>query len=103
MQATWCKAECSLTAETRFSALVLGVFALAASGLVDVGAYLKYAAIGLGPTLDDVLLPTMRQIGSAWEAGHCDITTEHLTTEAVRSWRLSITRKVSCRFSSGYP
>lgn len=45
-----------------------------------------YAAIGLGPTLDDVLLPTMRQIGSAWEAGHCDITTEHLTTEAVRSW-----------------
>lgn len=42
--------------------------------------------LGLGATLDEVLMPTMRQIGSWWESGHCDIAQEHLTTEAVRGW-----------------
>lgn len=44
------------------------------------------AELGLGATLDEVLMPTMRQIGSWWESGHCDIAQEHLTTEAARGW-----------------
>ncbi len=42
--------------------------------------------LGLGPALDKVLMPAMRQIGSWWETGHCDIAQEHLTTEAARGW-----------------
>ena len=44
------------------------------------------AIIGLGPALDDVVLPAMRQIGSWWAAGDYTIPQEQLTTEAVRSW-----------------
>lgn len=44
------------------------------------------AELGLGATLDEVLMPTMRQIGSWWESGHCDVAQEHLTTEAARGW-----------------
>jgi methanogenic corrinoid protein MtbC1 len=42
--------------------------------------------IGLGPCLDDVLLPAMQQVGTWWETGRCTVETEHLTTEAARSW-----------------
>ena len=42
--------------------------------------------LGLGAALDEVLMPAMRQIGSWWETGHCDIAQEHLTTEAARAW-----------------
>ncbi len=42
--------------------------------------------LGLGGCIDDVLMPAMRQIGQWWEAGHCDIAQERLTTEAARSW-----------------
>ena len=42
--------------------------------------------LGLGATIDDVLLPAMRQIGRWWETGHCDVGHEHLTTEAARTW-----------------
>lgn len=44
------------------------------------------AAIGLGACLDDVLLPAMRQVGSWWETGRCNVEQEHLTTEAARAW-----------------
>lgn len=42
--------------------------------------------LGLGGCVDAVLLPAMRQIGEWWESGRCDITQEHLTTEAARAW-----------------
>lgn len=43
-------------------------------------------ALGLDATIDDVLLPAMRQIGKDWQAGRCDVAQEHLTTEAARAW-----------------
>ena len=43
-------------------------------------------AMGLGPCLDDVLLPAMQQVGLWWETGRCTVESEHLTTEAARSW-----------------
>ncbi len=48
------------------------------------------AALGLGPCLDDVLLPAMQQIGLWWQTGRCTVEDEHLTTEAARGWLDSI-------------
>jgi methanogenic corrinoid protein MtbC1 len=47
--------------------------------------------LGLGATIDDVLVPAMRRIGRWWETGQCDVSHEHLTTEAARSWLGRIT------------
>lgn len=46
---------------------------------------------GLGCTVDEVVLPSMRQIGSWWESGRCDIGQEHFTTEVVRGWLAKMT------------
>ena len=45
-----------------------------------------HAALGLGPCLDDVLLPAMQQVGLWWQTGRCTVEDEHLTTEAARGW-----------------
>lgn len=47
--------------------------------------------IGLAATLDQVLMPAMRQIGTWWETGRCDVAQEHLTTEAARGWLARMT------------
>ena len=44
------------------------------------------AALGLADCIDEVLLPTMRQVGIWWEIGHCDIAQERASTEAIRGW-----------------
>lgn len=44
------------------------------------------AELGLEATLDDVLLPAMRQVGNWWASGQCDVGAEHLTTGVVRTW-----------------
>ena len=43
-------------------------------------------ALGLGPCLDDVLLPAMQQIGVWWQTGRCTVENEHLTTQAAQAW-----------------
>lgn len=47
--------------------------------------------LGLGVTLDSVLMPSMRQIGTWWATGRCDVGREHFTTEVVRGWLASRT------------
>jgi methanogenic corrinoid protein MtbC1 len=42
--------------------------------------------LGLGATMDEVLMPAMRRIGRWWETGRCGVGHEHLATEAVRTW-----------------
>ena len=42
--------------------------------------------LGLAVTLDQVLMPAMRQIGAWWENGRCDVGEEVLTTETARNW-----------------
>ncbi|WP_433505789.1 MerR family transcriptional regulator [Pseudonocardia halophobica] len=42
--------------------------------------------LGLGATVDLVLVPAMRRIGHWWEIGSCDVGHEHLATEAARTW-----------------
>ncbi len=41
---------------------------------------------GVEATVRDVLFPALRQIGTRWKAGTCDIEQEHLATETVRVW-----------------
>jgi DNA-binding transcriptional MerR regulator/methylmalonyl-CoA mutase cobalamin-binding subunit len=45
-----------------------------------------HAALGLGPCLDDVVLPAMQQVGLWWQTGRCTVDDEHLATEATRAW-----------------
>ncbi|MDQ3476245.1 MAG: MerR family transcriptional regulator [Actinomycetota bacterium] len=41
---------------------------------------------GLDEAICRVILPGMRLIGVAWQTGRCDISQEHLVTNATRSW-----------------
>ncbi len=47
--------------------------------------------VGLAATLDDVVMPAMRQIGAWWETGDCEVDQEHFTTEVVRGWLSKVT------------
>jgi methanogenic corrinoid protein MtbC1 len=47
--------------------------------------------LGLGPTIDEVMMPAMRRVGRWWETGRCGVGHEHLATEAVRTWLGKIT------------
>jgi DNA-binding transcriptional MerR regulator len=64
---------------------------LAASTQMEPGAVVAVLdravdEIGLPATMDEVLMPAMRQVGQWWEAGRCDVAQEHLTSEAARGW-----------------
>ena len=64
---------------------------LAASREFDAAAIRKWldaaaASLGLYRTVDVVILPALREIGSLWEAGRCDVANEHLASQEVRSW-----------------
>ena len=47
---------------------------------------LSVSAHGLPVTLEEVLLPSMREVGTRWSRGQCDIAQEHLATGAVLAW-----------------
>ncbi|MBC7629906.1 B12-binding domain-containing protein [Aeromicrobium sp.] len=47
--------------------------------------------LGLADTLDQVLMPTMRQVGAWWDSGRCDVGQEHITTETARGWLARLT------------
>ena len=69
---------------------------MAASTALDsaeILALLEQARIelGLAGAIDQVLLPSVRQVGTWWEAGRCDIGQEHFTTEVVRGWLAKMT------------
>ena len=42
--------------------------------------------LGLDRTIDEVLLPGMREVGEWWRAGRFDVSHEHLATNASRAW-----------------
>lgn len=47
--------------------------------------------LGLALALDGVVMPGMRQIGTWWETGRCDVGQEHFATEVVRGWLARLT------------
>ncbi len=50
--------------------------------------------LGLGQTIDEVLMPALRQIGAWWESGRCDVKQEHLMTETARGWLARVTSRL---------
>lgn len=42
--------------------------------------------LGVEDTIRQAILPAMRELGSRWQTGRCDVSREHLATEAVRNW-----------------
>jgi MerR family transcriptional regulator, light-induced transcriptional regulator len=42
--------------------------------------------LGVEDTIRHAILPAMREIGSRWKAGRCDVGHEHLASEGVRAW-----------------
>jgi len=49
------------------------------------------AELGVIATTCDVVLPAIRRIGVAWQAGRCDTAHEHLATEATLAWMHRVT------------
>lgn len=62
--------------------------AVARSDAAGVSAVLEQCRLdlGLGVTVDHVLMPSMRQIGDWWEEGRCDVAQERRATAATRAW-----------------
>lgn len=64
---------------------------LAASRDFDTAAIRRWldaasSSLGLYRTVDVVILPALREIGSLWEAGRCDVANEHLASQEIRAW-----------------
>lgn len=73
---------------------ITGVLAATRSG--DAGSFRKildasHLDLGLAATLDQVLMPAMRQVGEWWESGACDVSQEHFATATARSWLARVT------------
>lgn len=46
----------------------------------------SWSSYGLGTTVDEILMPTMRLVGRLWESGRADVSEEHLATVATQMW-----------------
>ena len=42
--------------------------------------------LGVEATIRDVAFPAMREVGTRWKTGRCDVEQEHLASQSVRSW-----------------
>ena len=55
---------------------------------LTIRRWLEAAAkdLGLHQAIDAVVLPSLREVGSLWEAAKCDVANEHLASQEIRSW-----------------
>ena len=42
--------------------------------------------LGIDRTIELLLLPVLREIGTRWEAGRCDVANEHIASQEIRRW-----------------
>ncbi len=52
----------------------------------------SFAAVGLEAVLRDVILPTLKDVGVAWERGALEISQEHFASNLIRGRLLSLAR-----------
>jgi DNA-binding transcriptional MerR regulator len=52
---------------------------------------IAHQTLGLDRTIDEVLLPAMREVGERWHAGRIDVAHEHLATNVTRAWLSTLT------------
>ena len=75
----------------RVTPLALSLRLLTAVDLLDgeeVVAVLDagVTAYGLPVTLEEIVWPSMREVGTRWSAGRCDVAQEQLATHSVLTW-----------------
>ena len=58
-------------------------------------------SVGVEAAIRDVGLPAMREMGSRWRAGTCDVANEHFATQAVRVWLARMSTLAPAPFRSG--
>ena len=46
--------------------------------------------LGLDETVDEVMLPAMREVGEWWHSGRIDVSHEHLATNATQAWLAAV-------------
>lgn len=53
-----------------------------------IRSIIQEAAVGIGidRTIESVLLPVLREIGTRWETGRCDVANEHFASQEIRRW-----------------
>lgn len=44
---------------------------------------------GLDGAIENVALPVLREIGTRWQAGSCDVSQEHVSSQEIRAWLTS--------------
>jgi DNA-binding transcriptional MerR regulator/methylmalonyl-CoA mutase cobalamin-binding subunit len=52
------------------------------------------ASLGMGPALDTVVLPAMRQVGALWESGNCALGEPQFASQVIRGWLSKLTTLV---------
>ena len=50
-----------------------------------------HQTLGLDRTVDEVLLPAMREVGEWWHTGRIDVSHEHIATNATKAWLSTLT------------
>ena len=43
-------------------------------------------ALGLEGAIESVVLPVLREIGTRWQAGTCEVSQEHVSSQEIRTW-----------------
>jgi DNA-binding transcriptional MerR regulator/methylmalonyl-CoA mutase cobalamin-binding subunit len=75
-----------LTAPEPFTEAFLRAAAELAPGSIAQTLDAARETLGLDRTIDDVLLPAMREVGESWQTGRIDVSHEHLATNACQAW-----------------
>jgi DNA-binding transcriptional MerR regulator len=75
-----------VTAPEPFTEAFLRAAAKLAPGSIARTLDAAREALGLDRTIDEVLLPAMREVGESWHAGRIDVAHEHLATNACQAW-----------------
>lgn len=87
------KAERDTSPQPLIESFLHAAHALQADGIDEILDHAQLV-LGLDRTVDEILLPAMRQIGQRWEAGLTDVGHEHLATHASLTWLARVDKAV---------
>ncbi len=83
------RAGYAASAEPLVAALLRGARSMTPDGIAET-LQVASQTLGLDRTVDEVLLPAMREVGEWWHAGQIDVAHEHLATNTARAWLSSV-------------
>ena len=71
--------------DTRVSALVDAAGRFDEASLLEM-LWTAERSMGIGPAVEDLALPALREVGQRWERSDITVAGEHMLTEVVRFW-----------------